>query len=231
LADEIVDTFQDHDKKTLLERLKADTNNALKNGLSLNPILHAFQDVVARYKIPHEYIEAFLESMEMDLTLSRHGRESYDRYVYGSAEVIGLMCLKIFCRNDETLFEELQGSARLLGSAFQKVNFLRDVKADWELRGRIYLPGVFEIDKLSNEAKRATEEEIEKEFAQAFLGIKKLPRDVRVGVYSAYLYYQALLKKIKGVDIQTLLSCRVRVSNLVKLMLLLRAALEVPFLR
>jgi len=230
IADEIVDTFHDFDKKELFKKFRNDTYDALKNRISTNPVLHAFQKVVHEYEIDQEYIDAFLDSMEMDLTNSSYKRNTYDKYIYGSAEVVGLMCLRVFVKNDKQKFEELKEPARLLGSAFQKVNFLRDIKSDIEERGRIYLPNVNEFIEVNDQNKKALEVEIEKEFEAAFIGIMKLPIGVKLGVYSAYLYYHHLFGKIKKCSISELSEKRVRISNPYKFLLLLKSLWEVKVL-
>jgi len=231
LADEIVDTFQGYDQKKLIEDFRRQTEDALKNGISTNPILQAFIQTVKEYNIDYHYIDAFLKSMEMDLSNSYYEKNKYDEYIYGSAEVVGLMCLKVFCGEDKELFEQLIAPARSLGSAFQKVNFLRDIKSDMEERERIYLPGINHFSKIDDESKKYLEQEVEKEFKEALEGIKKLPHGVKLGVYSAYLYYVALFRKIQRMKVKELLKRRVRVSNPVKLALLFRGLVEVRLLK
>ncbi|RYZ98705.1 MAG: phytoene/squalene synthase family protein, partial [Sphingobacteriaceae bacterium] len=192
-ADEIVDTFHDHDKEKLISDFKAQTFVAIKQKISLNPVLHAFQMVVNRYGIDHDLIEAFLISMEMDLHTRVYDEESYKAYIYGSAEVIGLMCLRVFCENDDKLYQALLPKACSLGSAFQKINFLRDVKADHEERGRIYFPGV-NFDNFTEQDKKIIELDIKKDFDDGFEGIKLLPNGTKLGVYIAYIYYKTLFK-------------------------------------
>lgn len=230
IADEIVDTFHNYNKEELFTKFRSDTNDAIKNQISTNPVLHAFQKVVHEYEIDQEYIDAFLDSMEMDLINSSYKRKSYDKYIYGSAEVVGLMCLRVFVKNDKQKFEELKEAARLLGSAFQKVNFLRDIKSDIEERGRIYLPNVDQFFQLNDENKKSLELEIENEFNEALIGIMKLPIGVKLGVYSAFLYYQRLFRKIRGCTIEELSEKRVRVSNPYKFMLFLKGLWEVKIL-
>jgi len=227
IADEIVDTFNEFDQKKLMENFRIETEEALKTGISTNPILQAFIYTVKEYKIDYQYIDAFLSSMEMDLTNSYYEPQQYKDYIYGSAEVVGLMCLQIFTGTDTKLFNQLVGPARSLGSAFQKVNFLRDIKSDMEERERIYLPGVNHAIKIDDVHKRDLEKEIELEFRNALDGIKKLPVGVKLGVYSAYLYYKGLFKKIKKLNVKELMNQRVRVSNTTKLALLLRGLLEI----
>lgn len=231
LADEIVDTFHDYNKQELLERFRRDTFSAIEDVISLNPVLHAFQKVVNEYNIDHKYISAFLDSMEMDLSNSYYEKQGYDNYIYGSAEVVGLMCLKVFVDGDQKSFDELLEPARALGSAFQKVNFLRDMKSDIEERGRIYLPGVNSSEGIDEANKAKLEKEVEREFALALSGIKKLTPGVRMGVYSAYLYYIKLFEKIRSSRVSTLLKKRVRVSNVNKFALFLQSMIEVKVLK
>ena len=231
VADEIVDTFHDFNKKELLEKFKQDTYEAIEAGISTNPILHAFQKVVNDFNIDLKLIQAFLKSMEMDLSESSYRRDDYDEYIYGSAEVVGLMCLYVFVNGDKEKYKKLEHSARMLGSAFQKVNFLRDIKSDLTDRGRIYLPDVNAERMINNENKKQLEKEIDKEFHEAFLGIVKLPIGVKLGVYSAYLYYLMLFKKIKRLDVDQLLNKRVRISNYYKFYLLLKSVIEVKVLK
>lgn len=230
-ADEIVDTFHDFNKKELLQRFRKDTFQAIEDGISLNPVLHAFQKVVNEYQIDHKYIIAFLDSMEMDLSNSYYEQDGYNNYIYGSAEVVGLMCLKVFVDGDQQQFESLLEPARALGSAFQKVNFLRDIKSDIEERGRIYLPGVDSSEGIDEINKARLEKEVEEEFALALEGIKKLTPGVRMGVYSAYLYYIKLFEKIRSSHVSTLLKKRVRVSNVNKFALFLQSMIEVKVLK
>jgi phytoene/squalene synthetase len=231
VADEIVDTFHDFDKKELLKKFEADTWEAIEKGISTNPVLYAFQETVNKYNINLKLIKAFLTSMEMDLSNSTYERSNYDEYIYGSAEVVGLMCLKVFVNGSDEKYDELEHSARMLGAAFQKVNFLRDIKSDIIERGRIYLPGVSEPTFINNANKKELEKEIDREFHLAFLGIIKLPISVKLGVYSAYLYYLMLFKKIKRMDVDKLMTKRVRISNVYKLYLLLKSYFEVKLLK
>lgn len=231
LADEIVDSFHNYDKKNLLDEFRFETFNAIERGISTNPVINSFQLVINKYNIDLKYVEDFLNSMEMDLSNSFYEHNSYDKYVYGSAEVVGLMCLKVFCYNHPGLFDELLDPARSLGSAFQKVNFLRDIKSDLNERGRIYLPGVDQKIKITDEHKKELERDIEAEFAEALKGIKKLPAGVKLGVYSAYLYYLGLFNKIRKSEIEVLLKKRVRISNVSKLTLLLKSYFEVKILK
>ncbi|WP_337864861.1 phytoene/squalene synthase family protein [Ignavibacterium sp.] len=231
LADEIVDTFHGYDQKKLMRDLRSDTEEALRSGISTNPILQAFVQTVHQYKIDYHYIDAFLKSMEMDLSNSYYEKDEYNEYIYGSAEVVGVMCLKVFCGDDKELFEKLIAPAGSLGSAFQKVNFLRDIKSDMEERERIYLPGINHASKINDESKKNLEHEVEKEFHEALEGIKKLPHGVKLGVYSAYLYYVALFRKIQRLKVKELMKKRVRVSNPAKIALLFRGLIEVRLLK
>jgi len=230
LADEIVDTFHMHDKYRMLEEFRAETYKAIAEGISVNPLLHSFQNTVNQYHLKKDYIDAFLRSMEMDLTQTKHDQKSYDEYVYGSAEAVGLMCLQVFCHEDPALFAQLEIPARRLGSAFQKVNFLRDIQSDLEIRRRIYLPDVSEKEKVRTDNKKKLEAEIEAEFRQAYAGICRLPRPVRLGVHTAYRYYLKLFEKIQKLNIDMLLERRVRISNPHKIFLMIRSFLEVQAL-
>jgi len=231
IADEIVDTFHDFNKAELLKKFEDDTWYAIEKGISTNPVLQAFQETVRKYNIDHSLIKAFLKSMEMDLSNSSYDRNNYNDYIYGSAEVVGLMCLKVFVDGKEDKYNELEYSARMLGAAFQKVNFLRDIQSDINERGRIYLPGVDNYDFIDNSNKSALEREVENEFREAFKGILRLPIKVKLGVYSAYLYYLMLFRKIKKMDVEQLRSNRVRISNWYKFYLLLKSYWEVKLLR
>lgn len=219
-ADEIVDTFHGHDRRKLLAAFKKQTYKAIDQQLSLNPVLNAFQCVVHKYGIDKAYIEAFLKSMEMDLDDQVYDRALYDEYIYGSAEVVGLMCLKVFCEGDQEMFSRLEKPARSLGAAFQKVNFLRDMKSDYKERGRVYFPKV-EYGKFSNACKAEIEQDILQDFNDAYAGIMALPRSARMGVYLAYVYYRKLFRKIQGLPAKHILKERVRVPDNTKLALLL----------
>lgn len=223
-ADEIVDTFHNHDKKALLVRFKEDTYRSIQEKISLNPILHSFQDVVNKYQIDHDLIEAFLISMEMDLSKTDYEDPDYEKYIYGSAEVVGLMCLKVFLDGDEDEYQRLLKSAKHLGSAFQKVNFLRDIKSDYDERGRVYFPGV-DFNDFSKTDKVAIEQDISEEFKQALIGIKQLPKGVRAGVYLAYIYYLVLFKKITKLSPERIKTERIRVPNFHKFALLIKCYL------
>jgi 15-cis-phytoene synthase len=211
-ADEIVDTFHEHDKEILLKEFKEETYKAIDRSISLNPILHAFQETVNQYKIPKELIDTFLRSMEMDLDKSAYTQESYEEYILGSAEVVGLMCLKIFVNGDEKEYERLKPAAMKLGSAFQKINFLRDLKADFKELGRTYFPGV-EMTEFNDRVKAEIEADIEKDFYAGYEGIKQLPKNARFGVYMAYIYYYKLFKKIKDTPAYVVLNERVRIPD------------------
>ncbi len=223
IADEIVDTFEGFDKTLLLKTFREDTDYAMKHGISTNPVLHSFQRTVKKYNIEYELIDKFLKSMEMDLTKSSYASGEYNNYVYGSAEVVGLMCLRVFVNNDDLLFENLKPFAKKLGSAFQKVNFLRDIKSDIEERGRIYLPDVHQVLEINQFNKKSFELEIEKEFNEALIGILKLPKGVKLGVYLAYIYYRTLFSKLSGKTINEIKMERIRVSNLAKIGLLVKS--------
>jgi 15-cis-phytoene synthase len=224
-ADEIVDTFHEQDQKTLLDQFKADTYSAIGDGFSTNPILHSFQWAVNTYKIETEHIDAFLYSMELDLHKTRYNREEYQRYIYGSAEVVGLMCLRVFYHNDDENYRSLIHPARKLGEAFQKVNFLRDMLSDYNERGRVYFPNV-DFENFDIQMKKDVEVEIEKDFEEAYKGIKELRSDIRLGVYLAYSYYQKLLYKIRRAEPDALLEKRFRISNTRKVMLLARCGAQ-----
>ena len=220
LADEIVDSFEGYRQAEMLKKLRDDTLEAITHGISINPVLHSFQQVVHTYAIDRELIEAFLDSMEMDLEKRFYTRSLYEKYIYGSAEVVGLMCLKVFCNGDRELYEQLKYAAMRLGSAFQKVNFLRDIRADYQELGRMYFPNV-DFGNFSNCQKQTIEEEIENDFSEALSGIRQLPKEARCGVLLAYVYYQMLLKKIKAVPGEHIMQARVRVLNSQKIVLLL----------
>lgn len=211
-ADEIVDSFEGYNKKYLLQKFKDETYEAIENRISLNPILNSFQHVVHHYKISHELIETFLRSMEMDLEKVDYNSEKYKQYILGSAEVVGLMCLHVFTEGNKKLYEELKPFAMKLGAAFQKINFLRDMKADYQILGRTYFPNV-DMSRFTSCTKRKIENEIEQDFKEALIGIKKLPTSSKGGVYLAYVYYNSLFKKIKNLPAQKILSARIRISN------------------
>lgn len=211
-ADEIVDTFHGFDKPSLLAAFKRETYEAIANKISLNPILHSFQLTVNKYNIDHELIEAFFKSMEFDLNKSTYDANGYAEYIYGSAEVVGLMCLYVFCNGDKGEYEKLKPSAQALGAAFQKVNFLRDVKADYQQLNRVYFPGV-DFSDFTNKMKAEIEADIQADFNAAYEGITQLPLKARFGVYLAYKYYLSLFKKIKAVQPERILEERIRIPN------------------
>lgn len=227
-ADEIVDTFYDYPQASLLQKFKADTWHAIEERISLNPVLNAFQEVVHAYQIDQSLITAFLDSMEMDLTKQSYTCEGYDRYIYGSAEVVGLMCLHVFCDGHQELYERLKEPARKLGAAFQKINFLRDIKADFEDRGRVYFPGV-DFKNFTAEEKKAIEADILHDFQAGYRGILQLPEKARFGVYLAYVYYISLFKKIRQTPCHKVQEKRIRVNDVEKLILLFQSSLRMKF--
>lgn len=212
LADEIVDSFHGFDRATLLARFREQTNQALEEKISLNPILQAFQETIHRYEIDIQLISQFLKSMEMDLQKIDYDSELYKEYILGSAEVVGLMCLHIFVDGNKEKYDQLKPSAMKLGSAFQKVNFLRDMKDDYQILGRTYFPNV-DISYFDNVVKSQIEQEIYTEFKEALEGIKKLPNSSRFGVYLAYRYYISLFRKIKKTSATKIINQRIRISN------------------
>jgi phytoene synthase len=224
-ADEIVDTFHEHNKPALLEDFKKETFDSISRGISLNPILNSFQQTVNQYGIDHELIHAFFRSMESDLTEYSYDRQGYEEYIYGSAEVVGLMCLFVFCEGDRRLFNHLRLSARSLGAAFQKVNFLRDLKADYTQLSRMYFPGC-DFGNFTQGDKCRIEEDIEKDFADAYKGILQLPLKARFGVYVAYKYYYSLFEKIKTAKPQHILHKRIRIPGYHKAYIVLRAGVK-----
>ncbi len=227
-ADEIVDTFHNHNKQALLQEFKQATYNAIHEKISLNPILHSFQLTVNKYNIDLALIDAFLYSMELDLDKRKYDRAGYEEYIYGSAEVVGLMCLYVFCDGNKEAYEQLKPGARSLGAAFQKVNFLRDLKADYEGLDRVYFPGCdfrnfTEADKLSIEA------DIQKDFDDAYAAILQLPIEARFGVYVAYKYYLSLFKKIKKLHPQRIMEQRIRIPDYSKLFIVAKAGIRSQF--
>lgn len=224
-ADEIVDSFHDYDKASLFDRFEKDLYLSLREGISLNPILNAFQHTVRKYDIPHNLMAAFLRSMRQDLSKRVYNTvHEYQEYIYGSADVVGLMCLRVFVRGNETQYQALKDPAVRLGSAFQKVNFLRDLKADYEGLNRTYFPGT-DLTRLDEGSKAAIIAEIEADFHQAHKGIKLLPIEARLGVYTAYVYYRTLLSKLKKAPSAELISTRVRVPDYQKIGLFARCYL------
>jgi len=224
-ADEIVDTFHQHDKENLLFEFKKETYKAINQKISLNPILHSFQMTVNKYNIDMTLIEDFFKSMEMDLRIQQYDCSSYKEYIYGSAEVVGLMCLYIFCEGDKKQWQQLKPSAQSLGAAFQKVNFLRDVKADYNQLKRLYFPGV-DFSNFTNSMKNKIEDEIGADFKDAYQGILQLPLKARFGVYVAYKYYLSLFRKIQKVHTSRILEERIRIPNYRKAMIVFRAGLK-----
>jgi 15-cis-phytoene synthase len=218
-ADEIVDTFEGFDKKTLLSRFKSDTYVAIEEGVSLNPVLHSFQLIVNKYKIDHDLIESFLHSMEMDLYYADYNQEGYEAYIYGSAEVVGLMCLRVFCEGNLEEYDRLKADAKRLGSAFQKVNFLRDIKSDFQERGRTYFPDI-DFTNFTLEDKKLIENDIQADFDAALRGIMELPKGAKGGVYLAYKYYLRLFDKIKNCPASRIQNERIRVPDFQKLTML-----------
>jgi phytoene/squalene synthetase len=227
-ADEIVDSFHGFDKKKLLAKFRADTYEAIEDGISLNPIINSFQWVVNKYNIDHELIDLFLQSMEMDLDQKQHDKDSFEKYILGSAEVVGLMCLQVFVEGDRKEYEKLKPSAMALGSAFQKVNFLRDLNADKNELGRSYFPGL-DVFSLTEDSKAKIIDDIEADFKLANEGIKLLPEGARFGVHLAYIYYLSLLRKIKRTHSSEILKKRVRVPDFEKYRLLLSSAVKHAF--
>lgn len=228
LADEIVDTFHDFPKAEMLSEFKKDTYKSIDRKISVNPVLHSFQWAVNEYKIDMTLIDQFLKSMEQDLNDIEYSNDAYQEYIVGSAEVVGLMCLKVFVNGDQKLYEELEESARRLGAAFQKVNFLRDVKADYEDLGRTYFPGV-DLTSFTSQEKSKIEQDIQNDFFYALEGIKKLPSSSRLGVFVAYRYYLSLFKKIKNIPSERLMQERIRVNNYKKLYITFKSAFQNQF--
>jgi 15-cis-phytoene synthase len=218
-ADEIVDSFHAYNKEALLSRFRKDTYWAIDEKISLNPILNSFQQTVSKYRIDRSLIEQFLRSMEMDLHRTSYDTNGFNEYIFGSAEAVGLMCLRVFCGKDDSLYLKLKPYAMKLGAAFQKVNFLRDLNDDYIGMGRSYFPGV-EFERFTEAAKKAIEADIQKDFDEAYKGIQQLPRSSRFGVYVAYVYYLALFKKIKNTPSEHVLKNRIRIRNRHKISIL-----------
>jgi len=221
-ADEIVDTFHDYDKQYLLDKFRKDTMEAIEQRISLNPILNSFQKVVHQFDIDMQLITTFLDSMEMDLNKKEYDKALYDKYILGSAEVVGLMCLKIFTNGNRDLYNQLEYYAMKLGAAFQKINFLRDLQADYHVMGRTYFPGI-NFETFNETEKVKIERDIEADFSMGYEGIKQLPKNSRFGVYIAYVYYYALFKKIKNTPAHRIMNERIRVPDNEKYSLLLRS--------
>lgn len=224
-ADEIVDTFHEFDKDLLLGEFKKQTYDAIERKISLNPILHSFQVTVNEYNIDHDLIEAFFRSMEMDLYQMNYDTDLYKNYIYGSAEVVGLMCLYVFCEGDSKLYNQLKPSAQSLGAAFQKVNFLRDANADFVELSRTYFPNV-DFNNFTPSVKKQIEEDIATDFANAYNGILQLPVKARFGVYVAYKYYLSLFNKIKKANAASILKERIRIPNYGKAFIVAKAGLR-----
>lgn len=228
-ADEIVDTFHGYPKEKLLQDFKNQTHQAIEDGISLNPILNSFQLTVNKFDIDWELIETFLRSMEMDLQPGRRFNQAlYEDYILGSAEVVGLMCLKVFCYGNEEQYQKLRYSAMKLGAAFQKINFLRDLKDDYHELGRTYFPGV-DLSQFDDEVKLQIEKDIEGDFKEGFKGILQLPKKARFGVYMAYVYFYSLFRKIKSTPSEVILHKRVRIPNRNKYGLLVSSYLRHSF--
>ncbi len=219
LADEIVDTFHAYDKERLLKDFRKDTHQAINDGISLNPVLNSFQHVVNKYGIERDLVDTFLDSMQMDLEKTSYDNSGYERYILGSAEVVGLMCLRVFLEGDDVKYQELKSHAMRLGSAFQKINFLRDLHADYSTLGRTYFPEV-DLENFSETDRVRIEDDIERDFRHGHEGIKKLPASVRRGVYIAYIYYYSLFRKIRKTPTPVLLKKRVRIPDSKKYWLL-----------
>lgn len=227
-ADEIVDTFHGFNKAELIAHFRKDAQKAIEDGISLNPVLHCFQLVVHKYHIEWSLIDAFLHSMEMDLEQSEHIRESFEEYVYGSAEVVGLMCLRIFTEGNKELFDRLSPTAKSLGAAFQKINFLRDLRDDFEDKGRVYFPNM-DFACFDEKMKWEIEEEIRIDFEKAHEGIRQLPDNCRLGVYIAYRYYLQLFRRIRNLPARTIRLTRIRVPDSEKVYLFAKALLRNRF--
>lgn len=228
-ADEIVDTFHDQDKAYLLRDFKIQTHDAINRGISLNPILNSFQKTVNEFDIDKNLIDTFLKSMEMDLNpVEAYSRQDYEEYILGSAEVVGLMCLKVFCYGNQEQYDALSFEAMKLGSAFQKINFLRDLNADYYHLGRVYFPGIEMVD-FDDNVKAEIESDIEKDFKTGYQGILKLPKKARFGVYIAYVYYYSLFQKIRALPADAILEKRVRIANRNKYGLLLSSYIKHSF--
>ena len=221
-ADEIVDSFHDYPKAELLQKFKDDAYQAIAQKISSNPILNSFQYVVHQYHIEQELIDTFFNSMEMDLQRQEYDLRKYQEYIKGSAEVVGLMCLRVFCEGDHQQYEALRDPAMKLGSAFQKINFLRDIKNDYQSLGRSYFPEV-DLDHFDNAGKEAIQKDIAADFDAGYQGIKKLPKGARLGVYVAYVYYKSLLRKIGKTPPEIILNKRIRIPNQQKYLLFIRS--------
>jgi len=222
LADEIVDSFHDFDKKYLITKFRADTIEAIEQRISINPILNSFQEAVWKYNIEWSLIDTFLKSMEMDIVQQEHDSESYSTYILGSAEVVGLMCLRVFTEGNFEMYDKLLPFAMKLGSAFQKVNFLRDIKDDYQILGRNYFPGI-NFECFSANDKEEIQNDIELEFTEALVGIKQLPKSSRRGVYLAYYYYKKLFNRIKQTPVERVMNERIRITDANKISLMFKS--------
>jgi len=229
IADEIVDTFHLWDQGRMIEEFEQETYRAIEEGISTNPVLQAFQVVANQSGIGKNLIKPFFDSMKEDLDKGSHDSSSYQQYIYGSAEVVGLMCLKVFCKGDEVLYQKLEPGAKSLGSAFQKVNFLRDMGSDLEERGRVYFPDV-DFHNFTEEDKKEIEKDIQKDFDSAYQGILNLPKGCRKGVYTSYIYYKRLFNKIKRTKASDIGKSRIRVPNGEKIILLVRSSVREKFM-
>jgi phytoene/squalene synthetase len=225
VADEIVDSFEGYDKRGLLTKFRQETYDAIDNRISVNPVLNSFQQAVHQYNIDIQLIDVFLRSMEMDLEKVVYTPQNYEEYIFGSAEVVGLMCLHIFTEGDLALYQELKPYAMKLGAAFQKVNFLRDLKDDYHILGRVYFPHL-DLSRFTCAEKKQIERDIESDFQIALAGIRKLPPAARTGVYLAYVYYQSLFDKIKKLPPQRLMQERVRINNRKKITLMINSLIQ-----
>jgi phytoene/squalene synthetase len=227
-ADEIVDTFHSYDKQLLLDEFKTETYKAIERGISLNPVLHSFQLTVNEFGIDQNLIAAFFKSMESDLSNVKYDTEGYEEYIYGSAEVVGLMCLYVFCEGDKMMYQKLKPAAQALGAAFQKVNFLRDIKTDYQQLNRTYFPGM-DFKNFTPAMKQQIESEIAADFSNAYDGILHLPVKAKFGVYVAYKYYLSLFKKIKKIQPAKILEQRIRIPNYSKAFILAKASVRTQF--
>ncbi len=221
-ADEIVDSFHGYPKKHLLRKFREDTYQAIQEGISLNPVLNSFQWVVNKYDIQNKLIDSFLDSMEMDLHMNEYNHDQYQKYIWGSAEVVGLMCLKVFCNGNDSEYEKLAPAARRLGSAFQKINFLRDLKDDYTSLGRSYFPGI-DMKEFDQSCKEKIQQDLLADFDAGYEGIKQLPKTARFGVYIAYVYYRSLYDRICKSSHEQILRKRIRIPNLQKYLLLINS--------
>ena len=224
-ADEIVDGFHGYNKSKILNQFEKNCFDSIEEGVSMNPILNSFQNVVNKYEIDHVLIHQFIHSMKMDLEVNKiYDQKEYEKYILGSAEVVGLMCLKVFVEGDENLYKKLYPYAKSLGSAFQKINFLRDIRADYKDLGRTYFPNI-DLNNFTINQKKEIESDIKKDFDKGYLGIKMLPEGSKLGVYVAFLYYLNLFKKIKSLNYKVILEKRIRISNSKKIILMIQAFL------